>query len=126
MATNQSPLRGTPNMSPTAALQARLKALSATIGQIQPLIDQLRNFTPTENGDEARLELGAEIHAGLKDAEDGLELLRIEVEALDSSSDNRRRQSVATGEKEAEKERVVTMAGRLAEDLRKCVAPCVV
>ncbi|KAJ5651974.1 hypothetical protein N7507_009400 [Penicillium longicatenatum] len=106
-------------MSPTAALQARLKALSVTIGQIQPLIDQLRKFTPNENGDETRLELGAEIHAGLKDAEDGLELLRIEVEALDSSSDTRRRQSVATGEKEAEKERVVTMAGRLAEDLKR-------
>lgn len=88
------------------------------------MIDQLRNFTPTENGDEARLELGAEIHAGLKDAEDGLELLRIEVEALDLSSDTRRRQSVATGEKEAEKERVVTMAARLAEDLKKYAAPC--
>ncbi|KAJ6114581.1 hypothetical protein N7486_000359 [Penicillium sp. IBT 16267x] len=106
-------------MSPTAALQARLKALSATVGKIQPLIDQLRNFNPTEDGDEARLELGAEIHSGLKDAEDGLELLRIEVEALDSSSDARRRQSVATGEKEAEKERIVTMAGRLAEELKK-------
>jgi hypothetical protein len=103
-----------------------LKALSVTIGQIQPLIDQLRKFTPDENGDETRLELGAEIHAGLKDAEDGLELLRIEVEALDSSSDTRRRQSVATGEKEAEKERVVTMAGRLAEDLKRCVAPYII
>ncbi|KAJ5769348.1 hypothetical protein N7520_003907 [Penicillium odoratum] len=106
-------------MSTTGALQGRLKTLSASIVQIQPLIDQLRNFTPTENGDEARLELGAEIHAGLKDAENGLELLRIEVEALDSGSDSRRRQSVASGEKEAEKERVVMLAGRLADDLKK-------
>ncbi|KAJ5929996.1 hypothetical protein N7466_005489 [Penicillium verhagenii] len=106
-------------MSTTAALQARLKTLSATIGQIQPLVEQLRSFTPTEKSDEARLELGAEIHASLKDAESGLELLRIEVEALDSGSDSRRRQSGATGEKEAEKERVVIMAGRLADDLKK-------
>ncbi|KAJ5725807.1 uncharacterized protein N7483_007164 [Penicillium malachiteum] len=106
-------------MSTTVALQARLKELSATLNQVRPLIDQLRNFNPTETGDEGRVELGAEIHAGLKDAEDELELLRIEVEALGTGSDTRRRQSVTTGEKEAEKERVVMMAGRLAEDLKK-------
>lgn len=105
----------------TAALQGRLKELSATLGQTKPLIDQLRNYTPSEKGDEARVQLGAEIHAGLKEAEDELELLRIEVEALGTSSDNRRKKSVASGEKEAEKERVVIMAGRLADDLKKWV-----
>ncbi|KAJ5711628.1 hypothetical protein N7488_005784 [Penicillium malachiteum] len=106
-------------MSTTVALQARLKELSVTLNQVRSLIDQLRNFNPTEIGDEGRVELGADIHAGLKDAEYELELLRIEVEALDTGSDTRKRQSVATGEKEAEKERVVMMAGRLAEDLKK-------
>lgn len=109
------------NMSTIVALQARLKELSATLGQIRPSIDKLRNFTPAENGDEARVELGAEIHAGLKDTEDELELLRIEVEALDSGPDYRRKHSIASGEKDAEKERVVMLAGKLANDLKKWV-----
>lgn len=107
----------------TAALQARLKELSATLGQISPVIDRLRNTTSSaDQGDEVRVELGAEIYAGLKDAEGELELLRVEVEALDTGSDNRRRTSVATGDKEAEKERVIAMAGRLADDFKRCVS----
>lgn len=107
----------------TTALHARLKELSATLGRISPLIDRLRNSsTSIDQDDQVRVELGAEIHAGLKDAEGELELLRVEVEALDTGSDSRRRTSVATGDKEAEKERVVAMAGRLADDLRRCVS----
>jgi hypothetical protein len=107
-------------MSSTAALQGRLKELSSSLGQIQPLLQRLRNFTASVGqGDEARVELGAEIHNRLKDAEEELELLRVEVEALESGSDNRRKSSVASGEKEAEKERVIAMAGRLADDLKK-------
>ena len=106
----------------TAALQARLKELSVSLGKIQPLVDRLRNFTASVGqGDEARVELGAEIHAGLKDAEEELELLRVEVETLETGSDARRKTSVASGEKEAERERVVAMAGRLAQDLKRCV-----
>ncbi|KAJ5161169.1 hypothetical protein N7492_006561 [Penicillium capsulatum] len=104
----------------TATLQARLKELSATLSQISPLIDQLRNFTTSVNqSDQVRVDLGAEIHAGLKDAEGELELLRVEVEALGTGSDSRRKASVASGDKEAEKERVVVMAGRLGEDLKR-------
>lgn len=107
-------------MSPTAALQGRLKELSTSLGQVQPLVDRLRNFTASiGQGDEARLELGGEIHSRLKEAEHELELLRVEVEALDTSSDSRRKLSAAHGEKEAERERVVSMAGRLAEDLKR-------
>ncbi|KAJ5115994.1 hypothetical protein N7456_000342 [Penicillium angulare] len=106
-------------MSTIATLQARLKELSTTLGQIRPSIDKLRNFTPAEKGDEERVELGAEIHAGLKDTEEELELLRIEVEALDSGSDNRRKHSVTSGEKDAEKERVVMTTARLADDIKK-------
>lgn len=109
-------------MSSTVALQGRLKELSASLGQIQPLLERLRNFTASiGQGDEARVELGAEIHGRLKDAEEELELLRVEVEALESGPDSRRKSSVASGEKEAEKERVVAMAGRLANDLKKYV-----
>lgn len=110
-----------PNMSTTAALQARLKELSAALGDIQPLVERLRNFTASiGQGDEARVELGSEIHDRLKDAEEELELLRVEVEALAPGSDSRRKTSVAGGEKEAERERAVAMAGRLTEDLKRC------
>ena len=107
-------------MSTAAALQARLKELSATLVQIQPLVDRLRNFTASiGQGDEARLELGAEIHSQLKDAESELELLRGDIEALDAGSEGRRKSTVNGGEKEAEKERVVATAGRLAADLKR-------
>jgi hypothetical protein len=106
-------------MSPTTALQGRLKELSAAQGQIQPLVARLHDFTVSiGQGDEARLELGSEIHSRLKDAEQELELLRVEVEALETG-DSRRKASAVHGEKEAERERVVAMAGRLAEDLKR-------
>lgn len=109
-------------MSTTAALQGRLKELSAALGDVQPLLERLRNFTASiGQGDEARVELGSEIHDRLKDAEEELELLRVEVEALQPGSDSRRKTSVAGGEKEAERERVVAMAGKLTEDLKRCV-----
>ncbi|CAI7677783.1 unnamed protein product [Penicillium pancosmium] len=108
-------------MSTTAALQARLKELSTTLGQIQPLLDRLRNFTESiGQGNEARLELGAEIRAQLKDAEDEFELLREEVNALKTDSGGRKRSATSTnGEKETEKERVIAMAGRLEDDLKR-------
>jgi hypothetical protein len=109
-------------MSTAAALQARLKELSTTLGQIQPLVNRLRNFTSSiGQGDEARVELGAEIHSQLKDAEGELELLRGDIEALDTGSEGRRKSAVNGAEKEAEKERVVAMAGRLWDDLKRYV-----
>jgi hypothetical protein len=106
-------------MSPTTALQGRLKELSAAQGQIQPLVTRLNEFTVSiGQGDEVRLELGSEIHSRLKDAEQELELLRVEVEALEIG-DNKRKASAVHGEKEAEKERIVAMMGRLAEDLKR-------
>lgn len=110
-------------MSATAALQARLKELSGILTQVQSLVNRLHNFTTSiGQGDEARVELGSEIHARLKDAEEDLELLRVEVEALDVHTDTRRKAPAWDGEKEAEKERVVALAGRLAGDLKRWVA----
>ncbi|KAJ5801281.1 uncharacterized protein N7518_003349 [Penicillium psychrosexuale] len=107
-------------MSSTTALQGRVKELSASLAQIQPLVDRLRDFTASiGQGDEARLELGSEIHSRLKEAEQELELLRVEVEALETGSDSRRKSSAVHGQKEVEKERVISMAGRLAEDLKR-------
>ncbi|KAJ5220271.1 hypothetical protein N7468_009475 [Penicillium chermesinum] len=107
-------------MSTPTVLQARLKELSTNLGKIQPLINQLRNFSPSiDKGDEVRLELGSEIHAGLKDAEEELELLRIDVDALGPIVDNRRKVSISAGEKDNEKERVISLAERLEQDLKK-------
>ncbi|KAJ5573023.1 hypothetical protein N7450_010007 [Penicillium hetheringtonii] len=106
-------------MSSVTALQTRLKELSNTLGQIQPLLDRLRNFTTAiGQGDEARLELGAEIRAQLKEAEAEFELLREEVNALKSDS-NRWKKSATDADKETEKERVIFMAGRLEDDLKR-------
>ncbi|KAJ5922530.1 Sec20 [Penicillium verrucosum] len=107
-------------MSPTTALQGRVKELSTSLGQIQPLVDRLRDFTASiGQGDEARLELGSEIHSRLKEAEQELELLRVEAEALETGSDSRRKAPAVHGQKEAERERVISMVGRLAEDLKR-------
>lgn len=107
-------------MSTTTALQGRVKELSTSLGQIQPLVDRLRDFTASiGQGDEARLELGSEIHSRLKEAEQELELLRVEAEALETGSDSRRKAPAVHGQKEAERERVISTVGRLAEDLKR-------
>lgn len=107
-------------MSSITTLHSRSKELSATLGQIHPLINRLRNFTaPVGQGDEARLELGTEIHGLLKEAEDEMELLRVDIDALEGSLESRRKGM--DYEKEAEKERVFVLAGRLVEDLRRWV-----
>ena len=46
-----------------------------------------------------------------------MELLKVDVEALGSGRENRR--GVMDNEKELDKERVVVLAGRLEEDLRR-------
>ena len=105
-------------MSSISALQARLKELSTSLAQIHPLVSRLRNFTTAVGqGDDARLELGAEIHSLLKEAEIQLEVLRVDVEALETAPEGRRKG--VDNEKELERERVVALAGRLAEDLKK-------
>ncbi|KAF7594475.1 hypothetical protein BBP40_009108 [Aspergillus hancockii] len=105
-------------MSSISALQGRLKELSTSLVQIHPLVSRLRNFTTAiGQDDEARLELGTEIHGQLKEAEAQLELLKVEVETLETASEGRRKG--VDNEKELERERVIALAGRLAEDLKK-------
>lgn len=105
-------------MASVFALQTQLKELSAAVSQVHPLINRLRNFTAAiGQGDEARLELGAEIHARLKVTEEELELLKVDVDALESAPTKRK--GVDVGDKEAERERVVAMTKRLDEDLKR-------
>ncbi|KLJ07408.1 hypothetical protein EMPG_17138 [Blastomyces silverae] len=96
-------------------LQTRITSLSTTHKQTIPLIQRLQNLPATPGtGDDARLELGAEIHLRLKQMEEQMELLRVELEQLETSR-NRKRES---GVMEAERERVVVVIGKLEEDLK--------
>lgn len=109
-------------MSSIHPLQTRLKNLSASLNEIQPLIDRLRNFTHAiGQGDEARLELGSEIHSRLKEAEEEMELLRVEVDMLESAGTARRRGGGEPDDRDAERKRVVSLAEKLTGDLKRCV-----
>ncbi|KAL4974981.1 P-loop containing nucleoside triphosphate hydrolase protein [Aspergillus desertorum] len=105
-------------MSTVSALQTRLKGLSTALAEIHPLVSHLHNYTAAVGqGDNARLELGAVIHSRLKDAEDELELLKDDVDALEATTDGKRKSM--DSEKEAEKERVIAMARRIGNDLKR-------
>ncbi|KAL4897690.1 Sec20-domain-containing protein [Aspergillus ambiguus] len=105
-------------MSTIPSLQTRLRDLSTALAQSHTLIARLRNFTTAVGqGDEARVELGSEIHSLLKNVEEELDLLKVEVDDLEPVTDSRRK--AVDNEKELERERTVALAGRLAEDLKK-------
>ncbi|KAL4996422.1 P-loop containing nucleoside triphosphate hydrolase protein [Aspergillus recurvatus] len=105
-------------MSTVSVLQTRLKELSTALAQIHPLVSRLHNFTTAlGQGDDARLELGAVIHSRLKDAEYELELLKDDIDALEATADSRRKG--VDSDKETEKERVIALAQRLANDLKR-------
>jgi hypothetical protein len=108
-------------MSSTHILQTRLKEVSASLNEIHTLVKRLKNFTVSiGQGDEARLELGAEIHARLKEAEEETEILKVEVEVLESTG-NSKRKGGENGEKDAERRRVVNLSERLTEELKRSV-----
>lgn len=104
-------------MNPSTSLESRLATLSHTHKQTIPLINRLKNTSPTSNdqGDETRLELGAEIHARLKDMEEEMEMLRVEVDGLEGFGGRKR----GNDERDAEREKIVVVAGRLEEDLKR-------
>ncbi|OJD10627.1 hypothetical protein AJ78_08411 [Emergomyces pasteurianus Ep9510] len=96
-------------------LQALITSLSTSHKQTIPLIHRLQNLPATPGtGDDARLELGAEIHLRLKGMEEQMELLRVELEQLEAT----RNRKMESGAKEAERERVVVVIGKLDEDLK--------
>lgn len=102
-------------MSSVSALKTRLKEVSSALSQISPLVSRLKNV-----GDESRLELGAEIHARLKEVEEEMELLRVEVDALGAIG-NVRRKGGEISEREAEKQEVIALAERLMDNLKRFV-----
>ncbi|EED12315.1 protein transport membrane glycoprotein Sec20, putative [Talaromyces stipitatus ATCC 10500] len=109
-------------MSTIHTLQARLKETSNALYETKPLIDRLRNFTQAiGQGDEARLELGAEIHSRLKNVEEEMEILNVEVEGLEvtTGAQSKRKTGDNNGEKDAERKMVIGIAERLMSDLKR-------
>lgn len=97
----------------------RLKEVSSTLSQIQTLVHRLQNWTSSiGQGDEARIELSTEIHNRLKETEEEMELLKVEVDSIDNGKNNRKKND-DIGDKESEKRRVIALSEKLATDLRK-------
>ncbi|KAF2141813.1 uncharacterized protein K452DRAFT_318753 [Aplosporella prunicola CBS 121167] len=109
-------------MITTQALSTRLTQLSDANKQTVQLIQRLAKLqfqpgsTPLDAQDEGdvRVELGSEIHEGLKQQDEELEFLRQEVEELTASSVKRKDNS----EREREKSRLNIQIARLGEDLK--------
>src|SRR5436190_12605207 len=98
-------------------LQPRLTSLFSTHKQTISLIRRLENLsTAVGQGDDARLELSAEIHLRLKEMEEEMELLRVEMEQLETSGNRRREITV----KETERERTGVAMRKLEEDVKRC------
>lgn len=102
------------------SLHQRLQALADSYKDTLNLIQQLRTFSaascPDANPDERRVDLASEIHDGLKEQEDTLEILRQELD--DDSIPMQRRASLAGGDRENERERNADLLARLTEDLK--------
>lgn len=107
-------------MSTIQTLQARLKDTANSLSETKSLIDRLKNFThAVGQGDEARLELGADIHARLKNVEEEMEILNVEVEGLEGATMQSKRRANDKGEKDSDKKRVISIAERLTTDLKR-------
>ena len=122
----------------TNSLSARLTSLQETYKQTLALIHRLQHLpiqpgsapssssssTPsTEDPNDARVELGAEIHQNLKEATEELELLQQEVSDPTSSTNtshwgSSRPARQASGPREQERERLERELLRLNEDLQ--------
>ncbi|MCJ1380339.1 hypothetical protein MMC17_003442 [Xylographa soralifera] len=109
----------------TQELNSRLKSLSEALREVSSLITKLsklsapsNNSSPHPDEAESRVELSAEIHQSLKEQEEDYDLLKQEVEDLDSggswASGARRRDS----EKDRERITLLTQLERLGEDLK--------
>lgn len=97
----------------TAYLQSHLSSLTASHKRIDVLIERLQSLPATPGqGDEARLELGAEIHQELKSLKDDMELFRVEIDQVEGTTYSLKNRATDT-----ERDRFMTMVGKLEEDL---------
>jgi uncharacterized protein (DUF342 family) len=100
-------------------LQSRLKDLSSTLNHIQALIHRLQNFASSiGQGDEARIELSSEIHTRIKETEEEIELLKVEIESIDTAKITKKKNEDIR-DKESEKQRVISLSENLAVELKR-------
>lgn len=100
-------------------LQSRLKDLSSTLSHIQALIHRLQNFTSSiGQGDEARIDLSSEIHTRIKETEEEIELLKVEIESIDTVKITKKKNEDIR-DKESEKQRVISLSENLAVELKR-------
>ncbi|MCJ1478936.1 hypothetical protein MMC13_007620 [Lambiella insularis] len=109
----------------TQELDSRLKSISEALREAFSLITKLSKLSPQSGAQDAapnnvdsRVELSAEIHQSLKEQEEDYELVKQEVDDLDSGgiwgSGSRRRDS----EKDRDRTTLSTQVVRLGEDLK--------
>ncbi len=126
-----------------STINSRLTTLNDAIKQAMQLIQRLSKLQPhsanpsgtstpaqgsniyekLDSPDDIRADLSAEIHEGLKQQEEELELLTQDVEDVILPDGNRRQGSIIDLENESERDsaRLSARCIRLAEDLRMCV-----
>src|SRR5437773_4619561 len=102
---------------PHSSLPSRLSNLSETHRATLSLINRLSKLSIqpgssplADDGNDARLELTAEIHQGLKEQEDALELLKQEVDDHVTGARGT--------EKDRERARLEASVARIGEDLK--------
>ena len=106
----------------TRDLSTRLNALSDSVRVTFQLIGRLSKLsftpgsTPLEGDGDVRVELTQDIHEGLKQHEETLELLKQEVEDLTASSSRHQRRD---SNKDRERSRLAASVARLGEDLKQ-------
>ena len=111
------------------SFNARLTALFDSLKQTQQLITRLSKLSVQPGSDpsnsaecDVRVELGAEIHQGLKEQEEDLDSLRQEVEDhIDSSIWGASGRRESGREREKEKTNLAAQVARLGEDLKTYV-----
>lgn len=101
------------------SLSQQLQALSESYKSTIALIQDLQKFPSgisllSDDLDEQRLELANTCHQNLRDAEEALELLRQDVDDLESTKSDRRRSTA----RDDERERNISTFTRLNEDIR--------
>ncbi|MCJ1283780.1 hypothetical protein MMC26_003111 [Xylographa opegraphella] len=109
----------------TQELNLRLKSLSEALHEVSSLIAKLSKLSALSNTSsphpdeaESRVELSAEIHQSLKEQEEDYDLLKQEVEDLDSSGSWASGVRRLDSEKDRERITLLTQLERLGEDLK--------
>lgn len=117
-------------MTIPAAAYAHITSLTTTYEQLLPLISSLKSFSPTPGfaNYPTHAELSEEIQLRLKEMDGSLDLVRAQVSADDSSSNNHgiaywgmhwKKERERNKEEDKEKMAVVNMIRRLSDEFKE-------